>query len=191
VFPVISDFLPIYHIDNVHSIKVNSNAAHAFKAFQELTIAEIPVIGLLIWLRLLPGRLLRRHQVFEDSQRINQPLLNLSPKSGSILLSKTMNKQIVLGFIGSFWTFSPSFQPLSSAHDFSVFNAPNNVKVAMQFSVHEKAKDTEVKIQTRIFALDAASKRKMIVYWGIIKCGIWIFRKSWLLVIKRRAESYY
>ncbi|MHA1911941.1 MAG: hypothetical protein ACTSYA_09615 [Candidatus Kariarchaeaceae archaeon] len=61
----------------------------------------------------------------------------------------------------------------------------------MQFSVHEKTKGTEIKIRTRIFALDASSKRKMIIYWGVIKYGIWVFRKSWLLAIKRRAENYY
>ena len=67
---------------------------------------------------------------------------------------------------------------------------PDNVKVVMQFSFHERAKVTEVKIRTRIFALDTSSKRKMIIYWGVIKFGIWLFRKSWLSAIKRRAENY-
>ncbi|MHA1911942.1 MAG: hypothetical protein ACTSYA_09620 [Candidatus Kariarchaeaceae archaeon] len=63
---MVSDFLPNYHIDNVHSIKVSTNAIHAFKALQEVTISEIPVINLLVWLRLLPCCLLERNQVFEE-----------------------------------------------------------------------------------------------------------------------------
>ena len=187
---MVSDFLPNFHIDNVHSIEVSATATHSFKALLELTISEIPVINLLIWLRLLPGRLLRREQTLGGDQGINKPLLNLFPESGNILLSKTDNEEIILGFVGSFWRFSPSFFPLSNAHDFLAFNKPDNVKVVMQFSFHERAKVTEVKIRTRIFALDASSKRKMIIYWGIIKFGIWLFRKSWLSAIKRRAENY-
>ena len=48
---------------------------------------------------------------------------------------------------------------------------------------------SRVSTETRVFATDAAARRRFGLYWAFIYPGSALIRDGWLLAIKRRAEA--
>ena len=50
---------------------------------------------------------------------------------------------------------------------------------------------TRISTETRVLAVDPASRRRFALYWLVIRGGSGAIRRSWLHAIARRAERRY
>jgi hypothetical protein len=61
---------------------------------------------------------------------------------------------------------------------------------AMNFAIRPGSAGTSVvSTETRVYATDAAARRRFAVYWRIIYPGSALIRRMWLRAIRLRAEA--
>jgi hypothetical protein len=57
---LLDKFLPFYQYDERQAIVVKASPERTFRAIQEVTLAEMPIVGFLLSLRTLPAHLIGR-----------------------------------------------------------------------------------------------------------------------------------
>ena len=69
------------------------------------------------------------------------------------------------------------------------FSRADFVKVATNLLIrlHDLG-STELSSETRIVAMDTASRLKFAAYWAVVRSGSSLIRREWLRAIKRSAE---
>ncbi|MHA2250521.1 MAG: hypothetical protein ACXAD7_09165 [Candidatus Kariarchaeaceae archaeon] len=193
---LLDSLLPVYHVSNIHKKHCKAIPNLAFKAVQRLTFNQIPLTGKLIHLRTIllkivkrefKGRIIKTHNHKVD----NRAILDLKESSEWIQLGYVPGKELAIGFIGNFWNTHPELIPLPfGVKQFLEFAEPGNAKAVLSFRIIEKEPYCSILIETRVYALDALSRRKLRFYWSIIAPGMWFVRKMWLLGLKQKAEFY-
>lgn len=179
-------FLPEYDFNEVHSIRIAAPPGRVFKAIQEVTPAEMPLVGVLFGLRALPARLIGRSGLALGNAR---PILHQALSGGFVLLAEDLNREIVVGTIGQFWSLRGGPSPvIKSAEEFVTFNQAGYAKATMNFLLETSPGSVQVRTETRILALDAASRRKFARYWRLVYPGSAVIRRMWLRAIQRRVE---
>lgn len=159
--------LPEWHHRERHSIRVDAEPERVIRALRDLTLAEMPVVRLLVRLRGLqpdPARpvldeALRRFRVLADDPG-----------------------ELVLGAIGRPWELRGWERTVWA--DFATFAEPGYAKMALNFRLDGQTLSTE----TRVLLTDAAARRSFRRYWVVIRPFSGLIRRLWLRAIKRRAE---
>ncbi len=189
---LINELLPEYIIKNLHSKIIKSTPDKIFRAIKLVSIADIPLALELFSLRMIPSRILHKEKYVKSDRMLNRPILAVNPGSTSFLYHEKSSEEILIGMVGAFWKITPrrdrKSMDISTFQAFQEFNEPEYAKTIINFRIHEYNNYCEVNFETRVQAMDARSKRKFILYWGLISPGVWILRKMWLLAIKRRSE---
>lgn len=162
-----------------HSIIIDATAESVFAALGRLDGVEDKWMNKLLWLRELPCRLMRlggpsSHHVFSLSSFTE--------------LSRS-NRELILGAAGKFWLAKPEFQSLSDARAFMELDQAGVSKLVMSFVV-EPISQARVKLttSTQISSPDPSTRRKMALYWILIRPGIEIMRRRLLQLIRDEAE---
>jgi hypothetical protein len=100
------------------------------------------------------------------------------------------DREIVVRRIGQFWKLAGGETPqIPDPQAFVTFRRAGFVKVATNFLI--RAWDPgprEVSTETRIAAMDGASRLKFAVYRAVIRPGSRLGRREWLGAIKRSGE---
>lgn len=184
---LIDDLLPAFDFSERHETRVWADAARVYHAVNQVTPGEVRLLGLLMGIRTLPARFLGRGSRRSDLRR---PILDVALGAGFVRLAEDEPRQLVVGAAGRFWTLAPAqCVPLDGSQAFRAFAAPDHVKTAMDFRIHEIAPGAcRVTTETRIAATDASARRKFGRYWRIVYPGSALIRRMWLRAIKRRAE---
>ena len=188
----IDRFLPDYHVHERHAIHVNASPALVQRAIQEVTLAEMPVAGLLFWLRGIPTRLLGssfRGGRLETPGFANKPILQGALGGGFVLLEDIPEHELVVGTIGKFWQLSGGAYRVPDAAAFLAFDRPDYARSALDFRL-EPAPTGGVRLttETRVQIPDPASRRRFTRYWRVVYPGSALIRLIWLRAIKQRAE---
>lgn len=170
---LIDHFLPRYDVKAQYHIDVHASVEKAYAAAQNLDMRESWIIRLLYLLRGLP----------QYSLTLDGML-----KMGFVLLADKPSQEIVYGLIGWFWTRSAHLQSVT-ADNFVAFDRPGFAKAVGNIAfTPEHDGSVRVTTETRIFCLDAASRRRFRLYWTLIGPFSGMVRKEWLRLIKKRAE---
>jgi len=112
-------------------------------------------------------------------------------QSGFILLAENPNEELVLGLVGRFWTPSGEIQQLD-VKEFLNFDKPGYAKAVWNFFVSRRSDDsTLLSTETRVYCLEANSRRRFRVYWKLVKPFSDEVRKEALRLIKTNAEKEY
>ena len=186
----LKNVLPVYHVNEIHSITVCARAERVFESIKEVTAEEVPLLNILFKLRSLPSRIIGKGggNCFVESE----PVLKQAPRNGFILLYETRNREIALGFVGQFWKISGVESPgISTAQEFSTFDHPKFAKAVIDFYIdeHEKDGNCVVSTETRVFVAGASARRKFTAYWLSIYLGSALLRHMILRGNKRRASE--
>lgn len=185
----LDNFLPQYDIHELHSVTVSAPAAAAYSAARNLKISEMPaLIFLMMALRDLPAWLLGKRSP-EKPGLGTENMLDMMLSSNFTLLEEAPGREIVFGMIGEFWRLAPSARKIAGPQDFLACDAAGCVKVAANFLVQEQGGKSVVSTETRIWAQDAAGRRKFRWYWMVIALGSGLIRILWLRAIRRKAEK--
>ena len=97
----LDDFLPVYEFSERHSLAIDAPAARIDAAVRSVSIADIPVVRALWWLRRL-GR------SYGDPSK---PFVG--GELPGIVLDDVHGEGIVLGLTGQFWRLRRGRDPLS------------------------------------------------------------------------------
>ena len=185
-FTLLDNFLPAYDFRERHHAFVNAYATRAARALRQLSPAALPLMQMLMAIRSIPSRLSGRGGWAPDSRR---SVLEEFGEAGFLTLAED-DREIVVRRIGQFWKLAGGETPqIPDPQAFVTFRRAGFVKVATNFPI--RARDpgsTEVSTETRIAAMDGASRLKFAVYRAVIRPGSRLGRREWLGAIKRSGE---
>jgi hypothetical protein len=187
----LDDFMPHYHFNEVHRLRVRAQPEVVFQAVKTLSVSEMPklVHGLMV-LRGLPAKLLGTfHEPPASEKNGKMTFLEEMLSADFILLAETPGREVVLGLVGEFWRMAPRAVVQSSSEAFLRFEAPGYAKVAANLLVTAEKGGAWLQTETRILAMDKTSRRKFGRYWFVIALGSGLIRRLWLRAIKRKAET--
>ena len=177
----LDELLPDYDFNEVHRTPNAVRPAEALAAVKAATPAEMPLVRLLFALRSLPALATRGRGLPADPSR---PLLEQMLEFGFIPVADAED-EVVLGFVGQPWRLSGGSMPrLASAAEWQAFAEPGYVKALMNFRAVRGILETE----TRIAAMDPASRCRFGRYWRVIRPGSGLIRRSWLRAATRGAR---
>ena len=181
----LDQFAPSYQFNETHSIRVRAPRDRVYQAIKAVTADEILLFRTLTWIRRLghsgpesilnaPGQL---------------PLLEVATRTSFLLLSEDVNREIVVGTAVMVPRgFHPERRP--SPEDFRAVHEAGFVLAAMNFLVEDAGPGAcIVTTETRAYATDASTQRRLAAYWRTIYPGSALIRRMWLRTIKKRAEA--
>ena len=110
-------------------------------------------------------------------------------RTGFLLLAEESDRELVIGAVVAAppgWRLRD--RPTPEA--FPAFRQPNFALAAMNFRLEDAGGgETLLTTETRVFATDAAARRRFAPYWRTIYPGSALIRVMWLRAIVRRAEK--
>lgn len=170
---LIDEFLPEHDFVETHQILVRAGAPDIYRAANEVDFSESFIIR---WLFRLRG------------MTADNITLRSMTRSRFEVLGQTLNKEMVLGLVGRFWTLGGDLQKIDAA-SFKGFDTAGYAKAVWNFSLKADGADTRLTTETRIKCLDADTRRSFGRYWFFIQPFSGLIRMEILKAIKRRAES--
>ncbi len=184
----LDEFLPNYHVSEVHATEIHGSAADVFAALKAVTAEEVFLFRTLMAMRALPARLFRKR-----TPRLTggAPLLDQFLRGGFLLLAEVPDRELVVGRIGQFWKLWDGAVPsITTGDEFRAFGLPGFAKAVVNFLVTGNAGGgVSLRTETRVYASDPRARRKLRVYWWLISPGSAFIRLMWLKTVKRRVES--
>jgi hypothetical protein len=182
---LLDQFIPVYQFHEFHTVRVAAPKERVYRAMKEVPANEIRLLRTLTWIRRM-GRPVPEG-VLNAPER--QPLLEVMIHTGFLLLAEEPNQEIV---VGTLVAAPPGWRPNANPtpEDFKAVWAPGFALAAMNFRLKDDgAGGTLLTTETRVYATDAATRRKFARYWRIIYPGSALIRRMWLRAVQRRAES--
>ncbi|MGH9442575.1 MAG: hypothetical protein ACRD16_09910 [Thermoanaerobaculia bacterium] len=175
--------VPVYQFRERHSIGIRASKERADVAIRKVTAKEIFLFRTLTWIR----RRGRRCAECILNPPPGAPILEVATRSNFLRLADVPGRELVLGTA----VIRPKSRPrLSSPEEFQTVRQPGYAVAAMNFAIGDGPPgECTVTTETRVFATDAASRRRFGLYWAMILPGSAFLRKMWLRAIKRRAEG--
>jgi len=172
---LIDDFLPEYDFVETHNIAIDADAESVYKAANEVDFSDSFIVRWLLRLRGISGEAVS--------------LRNLEYSRFKIL-GEVVNKELLIGLAGRFWTPWGDMQKVD-ASNFREFEKPGYAKAVWNFSLDGSSDETKLTTETRIRCLDDGSRRSFGFYWTIIQPFSGLIRMEMLKTIKRKAEMSY
>lgn len=179
----LDQFMPRYQFSEYHVMQVAAPPESVFQAIQAVTADEIHFFNALTWIRRFGRR--GPESILNAPGRL--PLLGVATRTTFFELAKVPGEEVVVGTFVS----APGERPRIRTPDgFKAMSEPGHALAAMNFRVVSDGRAGSVlSTETRVFATDAATRRRFAVYWRVIYPGSAIIRRSWLAAIRRRAEK--
>jgi hypothetical protein len=171
---LLDKFLPSYHFNEVHSIKIAASPSEVEKVLREFDFSGSRLIKLLFAVRGLPPNLATGIASLEQM--------------GFVVLGQEDEKEIVFGLIGKFWTTKGDIVRVTK-EEFTSFPHPGYAKAAWNFLIDPIISgECILSTETRIICADEDSKKFFSRYWFIIKPFSRLIRKEMLKQVKKNVE---
>ena len=178
-------FMPRYQFNEVHVARIHAPRDRVYHAIRSVTADEIQLFRMLTGIRRLgrPGP----ESILNAPEKM--PILDVATRTSFLLLADEPAHEIVVGTpVVAPRGWRPRGKP--SPEGFRALRNPGFALAAMNFRIEAAGPDAcTVTTETRVFATDAASRRRFAAYWRVIYPGSAVIRRMWLAAIKRRAES--
>ena len=170
---LIDDFLSDYDFVETHGISIHADAAAVYRVASEIDFSESFLIKSLFFLRGL------------STEKVTLESLK---RSRFEMLGEIPGREILLGLVGRFWTFSGELKKID-AESFKRFNSPGYAKAVWNFALRPDGPDVRLTTETRIKCTDAEGRRRFGFYWMFVRPFSGLIRLEMLRLIKSRAES--
>jgi|SRR5690348_5657852 len=191
----LDQFLPAWQFNEFHSVRIAAPKDKVYTALKQVTAEEILFFHTLVWLRRLgrPGP----ESILNPPP--NTPLLEVATKATFIVLAEEPNQEIVVGtLVAAPRGWRPRGERTPEAFKALVASQqPGFALAAMNFHLEDcdapanqaTTPCTLLTTETRVYAMDAASRRVFARYWRVIYPGSSLIRMMWLRAVKKRSES--
>jgi hypothetical protein len=182
-------FMPAYHFNEVHSIRIQAPPDRIFRAIHAVTPAEVRGSHVLFWIRSLPARLAGK--TVRGISGEPKPIVEPAPDRGKVMLGEEPDRELVLGIVGPFWKPAGGGAPrIAGPREFLAFADPDNAKATIGFWLEDEADGSFLlTTETRVLTPDPVTRRKFAAYWRLIYPGSALLRRTFLAAVKRRAEA--
>lgn len=192
----LDQFLPAYQFSEFHSISIPATRQNVYRTLKAVTADDIFLYRTLVWVRRFgqpaPPSLL--------NPPANLPLLDVATQRGFLLLAdvpgNSATSEIVLGTLvvapGGWHPSNPTpegYKALANS------GKPGFAFVIMNFRLGDCVAPQSTKpctlltTETRIYATDAASRRRFGRYWRVIYPGSSLIRRMWLRAVAKKASA--
>ena len=169
---LIDEFLPDYHFEERHSIRIRANAETVYAAAQDTDFSESRIVRGLLTLRGMSSTALSLRNLNYSKFRI---------------LGERPAKEFLIGLAGRFWTPWADLQDVN-AENFREFNKEGYAKAVWNFSIEETPDGSDLRTETRIKCIGDSSRRCFGIYWTFVQPFSGWIRMEMLKAIKRNAE---
>jgi hypothetical protein len=179
--------MPHYDARERHEVMVEAPAKTVYEALHTTDFSRIGAVRLLLAARALPSALRRKHPPGTRPLRFATGVTSLID-AGFGVVAESPRTEIVLGLAGPFWQLRPQTRPLNEA---AVRAGPHagSAHALWSFGIDElEARRTRLDTETRVLTGDAASRRKLLLYWKLIRPFSGLIRILMLRRIRRVAE---
>jgi len=185
---LIDRFMPEYHFNEVHSLRLKAPPDRIFRAIQAVTPEEVSGLRTLFWVRSLPARLLGRTTPGPGKSK---PILAPGSGTGSVRLGEVSDRELLIGLAGPFWKPAGGPRPrLEGPEDFLALDDPGYAKATMGFWLHDEGAGCwRLTTETRVLTSAPSTRRAFAIYWRLIYPGSALLRRTFLAAVKRRAED--
>lgn len=178
----LDDVMPEYQFSEVHALRVHARTEQVMHATRESTFGDMTSLAMLLKVR---GAAIRtpapRGGDLQDKR-----VLDAFSASGYLLDGS--DHEIVL--FGAANVRKQRRPDVRTAQQFVDYRERGSVKMAFDIRAEEAGDGWSVlSTETRVMALDDATRSGMGRYWRLIVPGSGLLRRQWLDGIRRRAES--
>ena len=179
---LLDEIMPEYQFYEKHSTRIHARPEQVIQAVRDSTFGDWEAFVTLMRIR---GWVSRR-PFHETGDLHDKRVLDAFSESG--YLSGGSEHEIAMFGL---WDARANRQPdVRTLQDFADCRNPGTVKMAYNFNVEDAGGGwSTITAETRVLALDDATRRGMARYWRLIVPGSGLIRREWLDAIKRRAES--
>lgn len=177
-------FLPEFQFAEFHEARVRGTPESVYRAIRAVSAGEIRTFRTLTWIRhpRLPWSK-RRESILDPGA--DQPILDVATRTGFVWLADEPGREALVGTV-----VCCKRTRLASADAFRSLTQAGFAKAGMNFRIEDLGGgECRVTTETRVFATDAATRRRFGMYWAFIYPGTALIRGSWLQAIKKRAEA--
>lgn len=164
----VRDALPVYHHNELHTIRVSASPERALAAAREARLDDAPLVRALFKLRglraasrgpLWAGLLAQGFQPLGDD---------------------------TLVLVGKPWSAGGNLRQVA---DFVAFAEPGYAKMALDLRAVPDGDGARLETETRIYLTDASARRRFRAYWLVVRPFSGLVRRGWLKAAKQRAET--
>lgn len=181
----LDEFAPVYQFNQLHRIQVRAPRDRVFQAINAVTADEILFFRTLTWIRRLGGP--GPESLLDAPEHL--PLLEVATRTTFLMLAEDSSREVVVGTVVVAPAGARAKLP-ATPEEFKALDAPGFAKAIMSFRVDDAGSNTcIVTTETRVYATDAAARRRFAAYWRLIYPGSALIRRMWLRAIKLRAET--
>ncbi|MDQ3170346.1 MAG: hypothetical protein M3Q55_09450 [Acidobacteriota bacterium] len=185
---LIDQWLPEWQFREYHERRVRGTPREVFDAIRQVRSSDIFLFRTLTFIR-NPLRQDQRQDILNAPG--DTPILDVALAGGFVLLGETDSELL----IGAVVIAPPGLARGAQRGNVSALNParfrtlerPGFARAVMNFRVIPEADGwTRVTTETRVHAVDTATRRQFTRYWRAIFPGSWIIRWSWLRAIEAR-----
>ncbi|MFF4414423.1 hypothetical protein ACFYY8_17995 [Streptosporangium sp. NPDC001559] len=178
---VLEDFIPQPLGSERHELHIRQRPETVWTALNTLSPGELPLVRLLMSVRSLSTR------GANEAPTVIGTMLS----RGWFELAGEPQRYVVLGSISQFWRLrSAEFRRSCPAGQFCDYDVPGFAKSASVFELIPTEHGTLLRTETRVTAESAATRRRMLAYWRLIRPFSGVIRRVMLHAIARKAASY-
>jgi hypothetical protein len=168
---LIDEILPEYDEREYHEIEISGERKGVYKALRSLDFSDSPIIRSLFLLRGI------RAASIEDLLKV-----------GFVIIHEQPDKELVLGLVGKFWTFTGKIERVDASQYFQ-FSTRGYAKVAWNFAIDESGQGVvRLSTETRVKCTDGHSRRRFTLYWFLVGHFSRLIRKEILRCVKKSVE---
>ena len=187
----IDAWMPTWQFAEVHHIRSSASPAALLDAAAAYRPDDDGLIGAALALREAPGRLaaaLGLASTLDSRRRFG--------KADFLPRGRLGDEALAYGLVGRFWEPGYGLVPLPHADAFRQFAEPGVAKLLLAFEAYvdddSRAQGdaaTVITTVSRLVCADDATRRRMALYWGLIRPASGLIRQRLLAQIKRVAEG--
>jgi hypothetical protein len=182
--PALDDLLAAWDFGEFHAIDVAAPPEVALDAARRLSPRDSWLFFGLMTLRELPAIVLRRFPRID----LAAPIIEQFRALGFALVADDPDAFVACA-IGRFWRFDSGVHPIATKEEFLEFDEPGYAKAVLDFRAAPVSRGARLSTETRIAAIDPATRRTFGRYWRVIHPGSAAIRMSLLRAARRRAEG--
>jgi hypothetical protein len=178
----LDDVMPEYQSRERHSERIHAKPEQVMEALRQSTVGDLKSLATLLKIRAAVLRM-----PFHDIAHLRDKRM-LDTFSEAQYISGGNEREIVMLGV---WNVKAQRRPnVRTFQEFTDYRERGGVKMGFNFSVEDAGGGwSTIKAETRVLALDDATRRGLGRYWRLIVPGSGLLRIQWLDGVKKRAES--
>lgn len=179
----IDDWLPQWQFEEVHHIRSSAAPAALLDAAAAYDPAHDAWITAALSLREAPARLGAR--LGARSALAQRPRFGLAD---FVRLGRDGDAALAYGLAGRFWEPGYGLQPLADAAAFARHADAQGARLLLGFEARRAAGTTTLTTRTRVHCGSESARRRLAVYWALIRPVSGLIRHRILASVRRAAE---